>query len=278
MEQLPSVDQLKPEDIKARRILVIGATDAGKTTLIKRLYNSWCSKEKVLVLDTDVGQSNIGPPGALGLGTGRHFIGELAQLQEVALHFAGVLSPPEDLAQFLWGIEWLFRLALSIKPDRLLIDTTGWVWGGAISLKMAKCNLINPDLVIAISKEEAPLLEVLKHSTFPLLALRPSPSARARNAEARRHFRLQRVRSYFSKGERGTLELKSFMIIKNPQQGGDLRGRVVGLLDGAFRTLGISWIGDVDQKKGTAEAWTRWVLKGEARCIKVGPMIVSPTG
>ena len=153
--------------IRARQILVIGPTDAGKTTLIKRLYNHWCTRERVLVLDTDVGQSDIGPPGTLGLGTGDTPVEDLAQLQELALHFAGALSPSEDMAQFLWGVERLFRLALSRRPQRLLVDTTGWIWGGALSLKMAKCNLINPDLVIFITREETPLLRLLEHSTGP---------------------------------------------------------------------------------------------------------------
>ncbi|RLD93233.1 MAG: hypothetical protein DRI93_05570 [Aquificota bacterium] len=272
-KRLSTVDQLDPDSIKARRILVVGPTDGGKTTLIKRLYNHWCTREKVLVLDSDVGQSDVGPPGSLGLGTGSAPVEDLAQLREIALHFAGVLSPPEDLAQFTWGVERLFRLALSMKPDRLLVDTTGWIWGEAISLKMAKCNLINPDLIVAIIREETPLIRVLKHSTFPLLVLEPSPKAKTRDTETRRRFRLQRVKDHFYQGRKITLDLQSTLIMGRLQDLEDLKDRVVGLLDGAFRTLGTAWIKRVTPGKPSAEAWVRRVSRGEVRYIRVGPLM-----
>ncbi len=53
----------------------------------------------------------------------------------------------------------------------------------------------------------------------------------------------------------------------------DLKDRVVGLLDGAFRTLGTAWIKRVTPGEPSAEAWVRRVSQGEVRYIKVGPLV-----
>ena len=271
-----SVDQLDLEGIRARRILVVGPTDAGKTTLTRRLYNHWCTREKVLVLDTDVGQSDIGPPGSLGLATGNAPVEDLAQLRETALHFAGILSPSEDLAQFLWGVERLFRLALAARPLRLLVNTTGWIHGGAISLKMAKANLINPDLIMVLAPESTPLVRLLTRSSFPLMVLEPSDRAKTRNSEARRRFRHERTRAYFSRGKRTTLNMENLLVIGAIRELKNLENRIVGLLDGAFRTLGTAWITELHPEKPLARAWVRRLSKGEVRYIKAGPLVEPP--
>ena len=54
---------------EARVSVVIGASDAGKTTLIAALASELASRgEPVGVVDSDVGQSEIGPPATVGLG------------------------------------------------------------------------------------------------------------------------------------------------------------------------------------------------------------------
>ena len=84
--------------LDARVTIVIGASDAGKSTLVAALASALVSRgARVAVVDGDVGQSEIGPPTTVGLG---HVTGPVTRVSEaasLALQFVGVSSPARDL-------------------------------------------------------------------------------------------------------------------------------------------------------------------------------------
>ena len=53
---------------QARTILLLGATDTGKTTFLTWLANILLAQERrIAIVDADVGQSSLGPPTTIGL-------------------------------------------------------------------------------------------------------------------------------------------------------------------------------------------------------------------
>lgn len=55
--------RLDLDALGCRRVLVLGAADSGKTSLVEALARTECRAGKpVCVIDSDVGQSHIGPP------------------------------------------------------------------------------------------------------------------------------------------------------------------------------------------------------------------------
>src|SRR5919197_322767 len=76
------------------RIFVVGGVDSGKTTFARRLALAALeSGQSVALVDADLGQSTIGPPGTVGLKlvTGREDLEEGAPPDAMA--FVGAISP-----------------------------------------------------------------------------------------------------------------------------------------------------------------------------------------
>ena len=78
----------------ARVTLVLGANDAGKTTLVTGLASALASRGFVVgVVDADLGQSDVGPPTTVGLGRVRRPIASLQEAEVLGLEFLGMTSP-----------------------------------------------------------------------------------------------------------------------------------------------------------------------------------------
>ncbi|MCD6466843.1 MAG: hypothetical protein J7L10_02850 [Methanomicrobia archaeon] len=121
-------------------VLTLGYIDTGKTSFLK--YASKKIKEngkKVSIIDCDVGQSNIGPPGCLGLlnDSGKSFY-----------YFIGDVYP-YDHSKVITG---LLELLSRVDSSYILIDTTGLIFGKGRSLKRAKIMSLKPDLIIAFQR------------------------------------------------------------------------------------------------------------------------------
>lgn len=116
--------------------LFLGGTDAGKTTLIRELHERVGGK----VVDGDIGQSWIGPPAVVSLGT--------PERMETG-YFVGDVSPRGNLLQVTTGIALMTRRAE--RP--CLIDTDGYIGdGAALAYKTELINLVRPDLLVLMRR------------------------------------------------------------------------------------------------------------------------------
>ncbi len=142
-----NLDRLLEEISDCNRVLVYGGMDTGKTTLVKTLFKRLGGK----VLDSDLGQPEIGPPGLISLGT-------YDQGMEEA-YFVGDFTPRGNLVQVMTGVSLLANRASS----SCLIDTDGWVKGEAARVyKGEMINLIGPDRLLLLQEED----ELEQFTTF----------------------------------------------------------------------------------------------------------------
>ncbi len=143
-------------------VMVLGAPDAGKTSFTTALVNHWAEVGKRgAVLDCDLGQSEIGPPGTIGLAYVEEPTPSLSDLPHPLIEFVGVISPPRNPALALCAAKMLYDRA---SADAVVIDTCGHVFGfGAILYKHTKARLLRPNLVLALQKtnELEPMLTAL---------------------------------------------------------------------------------------------------------------------
>lgn len=145
------------ESTSPHTVLVIGASDTGKTSLIEQVLDAWNPGEPIAAVDCDVGQSRLGPPTTIGWGVvGPTTMKPATGWSRVVVRgfaFTGAVSPEGNVEVFLDAVSRMVAAARR-AASRLIIDTTGLVTGeiGA-SLKSRKAALIRPDLVVAIQRE-----------------------------------------------------------------------------------------------------------------------------
>jgi polynucleotide 5'-hydroxyl-kinase GRC3/NOL9 len=136
----------------ARLTMVIGASDAGKTTLVTMLAGELASRgHPVAVVDADVGQSEIGPPTTVGLGRVTSRLSRLSDAAPAALQFVGVSSPARDIRGVVDATWRMTQRACVEGIDRVLVDTSGLIagWPGRL-LKQRKIEAVDPDLLLVL--------------------------------------------------------------------------------------------------------------------------------
>ncbi len=174
------------------KIIVIGDKDTGKTEFCKKLVNLGLKKGyKVGVLDLDIGQSHIGPPGSLGFGIAKKRIRELSKIKPLIIYPVGALSPAGAEERIISGIKTILS-KVPKSVDFLVIDTTGYIKD--LRFKTQKTELLNPDKIILIERdtelrELIKALDTNKVYRFPVSrdATKKSKAKRKKFRERRSH-------------------------------------------------------------------------------------------
>ena len=181
--------------------LLIGATDRGKTTFASLAAQTLAARSlgRVAVVDADIGQSEIGPPGTVGVAWADAGVPRLHDLKPVARFFVGAFAPPSVALELATATGQAVQFARAAGAGRLLVDTTGFVAGPAARrLKVAKAQLVAPALILALARgdEIDPLLSVLGAATGARVLALPVPEAVGRKST---QFRATRRLSRLSK-------------------------------------------------------------------------------
>ncbi len=193
---------LEPERISGT-VLVVGASDAGKSTLARWLVERLCrSHARVGWLDGDPGQTTLGLPTTLNLAV----VDEAPILlpEPVASFFVGSTSPKGHMLQVLTGLQLLKERALAAGATALVVDTTGLVSqeAGGGALKQWKIELLRPQTVIALQRgrELEHLLGPWRlERRFAVQVLPVAEAVRQRSPEQRAARRRLLFRHYFEK-------------------------------------------------------------------------------
>jgi polynucleotide 5'-hydroxyl-kinase GRC3/NOL9 len=145
--------------------MLIGAPDTGKSTLAREILRQSVAKGRVAALvDADVAQSTVGPPGCVGLRWVRTS-DDLSDISRAdALRFVGSTNPSRLVLQMVLATAALVEQARA-TADLVLIDTTGAVSGVVgQTLKYHKVETCRPELVVALQRgaELEPVIGMLQ--------------------------------------------------------------------------------------------------------------------
>ncbi len=210
-EWQPGLDALRalPDGAAA---LLVGATDRGKTTFAGLASRALAAERGRLgVVDADIGQSEIGPPGTVGVAWADPAAERLHDLKPVTRFFVGAWAPAGVALEHVVATGQAVAYARAAGARRILVDTTGFVTGPAARrLKVAKAQTVSPALLLGFARgdELDPLLSVLAAATGARPLALPVPDAVGRKStQLRATRRLTRLSEALGGGREMALPL-----------------------------------------------------------------------
>jgi polynucleotide 5'-hydroxyl-kinase GRC3/NOL9 len=179
--------------------MLIGGTDTGKTTFgAAAAKAAFAAGRRVAVVDADSGQSEIGPPGTLGLGFPEDPFVRLSDLKPRALAFIGSTSPPGFLLEWAIGVRQLTDRAKQLGAELVFVDMPGLVSGPVgCRLHQAVAEAVRPDAYVLFERNKE--LRAMRRGLPPGRLFRPeiSPNAHAKSPTVRALRRSKRFADYF---------------------------------------------------------------------------------
>ncbi|WP_457751925.1 Clp1/GlmU family protein [Thermococcus sp.] len=218
------------------KIMIVGGTDTGKTTLLTFLLNEFMAEGlRVAVVDSDVGQKSILPPATISMGIPEGPVSSLSDIEGLLHYFIGTTSPRQYAGEMAVGASRLANIA-SKTADVTLIDTTGFVAGIGLEMKRLKVELARPDFLILLEGENE--LEILARSVehfTRVIRLSVSEKVRKYSREERRDVRREKWREYFESSSLLEVDLRAITPTGTAMfQGRELREEEKSLLSEVF--------------------------------------------
>lgn len=188
---IKAYEELLTLQMKPVTAMVLGTVDSGKTSFCTYLTNKLLNeKQKVAILDGDLGQSDIGPPCTIAYTFVTRPITDPFNIEAKNAFFVGVTSPSKAIDKVIEGLVSLKREILSNNLDFVIVNTDGWIEGeDAVNYKIQLVKQLNPDILFCIQQKDelASLLNALEKRRKVIV---DSPSAiRQRSREKRRSLR-----------------------------------------------------------------------------------------
>lgn len=199
------------ESSQGPRVVVVGPTDSGKSTL-SRMLLSWAAKQgwKPTFVDLDIGQGSITIPGCIAATPIEMPIDpvEGIPLEMPLVYFYGHTTPStnadlykglaKELARTL---ERQFTGNAESRAAGMVINTMGWIEGLGYELLLHAIDTFNANVVLVLGQEKlwSMLRDVLKNkpNKVDVVKLQKSGGVVSRNAKVRQKARSYRIREYF---------------------------------------------------------------------------------
>ncbi|MEW6765729.1 MAG: Clp1/GlmU family protein [Pseudomonadota bacterium] len=295
------------------RILVVGASDRGKSSYCNVLVNALLREgRRVSFVDADIGQKDVGPPATVSLAN-LHAPTPLNQADCDALYFVGHISPVAHLLPLVLGTR---RMVEAAAGEFVVVDTTGLVQGKGRILKGFLIESLRPDVLVCLERGEE--LAPIRHAArqMNILRLRPSTQAVAKSPQARRRSREAAFERHFRDAQAMELGLGEVIVQRTALFNGrpihdpryhyaeqlpdgfiavgdgvaaqDLKRTellpphfadhlLCGVADGHGDCLGLGIIRGIDFARRRLSLWTP-VPKHRIRILQFGDMYLEPGG
>ncbi len=296
-----------------RKILVVGATDCGKSSYCNFLARAlFRSGQKVAFVDADVGQKDVGPPGTISLAYADGESG-FDRLDPAALYFVGSVSPAGHFVRMVIGTKRMMECA---QAAFVITNTTGLVEGIGQFLKAYQVESVRPDVIVALQRggELASVLRAHRHHN--VIRLRSSPRATRKSDRIRREAREAAFRRYFRNARHLVLDVKRVVFQRIPLFTGEPirdarflyaeqtpdgvvaiahrgsvesrrglrilpagfeRGRLCGVADARDECLGLAIVQEIDFRRAALSLLTP-VARRRIRVLQFGDLCLSAEG
>ncbi|MEM2910686.1 MAG: Clp1/GlmU family protein [Nitrososphaerota archaeon] len=294
-----------------KKILVMGGTDSGKTSLTTFIINSLVNEgKKICLVDLDLGQSNICPPTTIGLVWTTKSIPDLYQLRAEFIAPVGFTSPSFAKEYHLKKIGELLSYAVK-EEGYMVVDCDGWIEGkDAGEHKVNLLNIVKPSLVIFLERTQEKAETYCKDADIEYVVVSRPEYVHKRDQEARKRFRESSFRRYIKDGTIKTIPLSWLRLSTIPIEAYNVEGNPIQhmqslieaynmqtatvpslsiesfsknrvgvlsyLFDAEERCLGIGLVGEVDSKRNTIKLYSK--VETIPKKLVIGCMLLSYRG
>jgi polynucleotide 5'-hydroxyl-kinase GRC3/NOL9 len=219
----------------ARRVVVIGPTDVGKSSFILKAMAACAEAGRpIRLIDLDPGQKMIGPPGTASLG-------EASRLERFI--FLGSTSASE--------MSKITGAAVELATEAggaFIVNTAGWVRGLGSRLQSWTIAGLKPDLIVAIGEEAALSSILAAHRHVPVANLRASSLARRKPPSQRAQIRQAAFSAALEGAEPLIMEFGEAEFSPAPPTPFETAARpVCALIDAGGRAIGLGILEKVDE-------------------------------
>lgn len=261
-------------EVNAGTVLIIGASDTGKSTLARYLFLQLAARGvRVAYLDADVGQSTIGLPCTMSVALCRT-PGDLSfpPTGPSAAYFVGAITPRGHMLPTVIGAFKLCQRAVSWGAQVVIVDSTGLVDGaqGGHALKQWKTELLSPDLVIGLQRhrELEPILWPLRRERrLRCVDLSVSRHVVVRSRETRIHYRRERLAEYFSQALPHSLSVRNTVLYNLERLS---TGALLAFQDADGFVLGLGVVRDLDRRRATCLVLAPLRNPEQAASVRIG--------
>jgi polynucleotide 5'-hydroxyl-kinase GRC3/NOL9 len=267
------------EEMGEGKVIILGATDVGKSTLCVYLINKLLnSLENLQVIDADIGQTDLGPPTTIASASPHQPIASLPELAPDARLFIGHTSPSYVQQKLIRSIQ---KLSANGGRSLTIINTDGWVAErDAILYKIDLITNVNPELVLGLEygdELQPTLASVRAHS----MKIDAAKNVLGRSRGGRRALRVNSYRRFLERALTHSVHLRDIQVSVpdhfpsvTPLNSRKLRNLIIGLLDkeGYLVQIGIL----IDVEHDAIRIYSRPVE--EIDTIEVGYVKLSTSG
>jgi polynucleotide 5'-hydroxyl-kinase GRC3/NOL9 len=136
-----------------KKIMILGPTDSGKSTLAVLLSNIAISmNKKVGILDGDVGQADLTPPAFIGCKILKEGIFDLRDVYADFVIPVGLIDVSIDEELIIKSMKKALEYFKDV--DTVIINTDGYIEGPGIAYKIKLIKEMNPNAIFLIGNEE----------------------------------------------------------------------------------------------------------------------------
>lgn len=188
---MKSFEELLSFQNKPVTAMVLGTVDSGKTSFSTYLINRLLrEKKKIAVLDGDLGQSDVGPPGTVAYTLVTKPVTDLFNLQAKDAFFVGVTSPSAAINKVIDGLCSLKKEILTHDPDFIVVNTDGWIeQEDATYYKIKLVEELNPDIIFCIQQKDELMTVLNALEKFRKTMVESPPAIGQRTRERRKNLR-----------------------------------------------------------------------------------------
>ena len=186
--------------------MLIGGADTGKTSFCLELCRAgFEAGVPTAIVDADVGQSEIGAPGTIGMAMVEKEIEVIAELKPRRIYFVGATTPASHVLECAIGTKKMVESALKLGARLVVVDTTGLIggWLGR-KLKTYKTDLVRPDYLVGIQQKheiEHLLLPFRKMASMKVRRVNSSEKAKRKMPELRASRRRANYSKHFANAQ-----------------------------------------------------------------------------